>query len=149
MGPIQRLVTLVFLLTSVFLLTCSISVFAMQSAAGKASVDDSAAGRAIADRPSASRATMPRVMRFSGGLGGADGSPRTGVVALTFTLYNEAQGGSPGWVETQNVTLDDHGRYTATLGAASGDGLPVALFAKGEARWLGVRVAEEEGGRGE
>ncbi|MEO5936338.1 MAG: hypothetical protein ABIP81_03910, partial [Terriglobales bacterium] len=83
------------------------------------------------------------MVRFSGALVDADSAPRRGTAAITFALYNQAQGGSPVWVETQNVTLDDSGRYTALLGSSSGEGLPVALFAAGEARWLGVRIAEE------
>ena len=39
--------------------------------------------------------------------------------------------------------MDDQGRYTVLLGSSRTEGLPLALFASGEARWLGVRVAEE------
>jgi hypothetical protein len=43
-------------------------------------------------------------------------------------------------METQNVRLDENGRYTVLLGATRNDGLPMELFASGEARWLGVQV---------
>lgn len=43
------------------------------------------------------------------------------------------------WLETQNVALDENGRYTVLLGATKRDGLPTELFTSGEARWLGVQ----------
>ncbi len=43
-------------------------------------------------------------------------------------------------METQNVNADGKGSYTAQLGAASTEGLPLDLFTSGGARWLGVRV---------
>jgi hypothetical protein len=59
---------------------------------------------------------------------------------MTFALYLDQEGGSPLWLETQNVSLDPQGRYTALLGATSNDGLPLELFTSGEARWLGIQV---------
>jgi hypothetical protein len=37
------------------------------------------------------------------------------------------------------VAIDNSGRYAVSLGATRADGLPVELFASGEARWLGVQ----------
>ncbi len=115
----------------VFLLVSSINAFALQSAAAPS--EDGAAARATAGTAS----VLPRVIRFNSVLPELDGAPRQGVVTLTFTLYGDPQGGTPVWVETQNVQLEDRGRYTAVLGATTPAGLPVALFATGEARWLG------------
>jgi len=39
--------------------------------------------------------------------------------ALTFSLYEVQEGGSPLWSESQKVRTDDQGRYTVLLGAAS------------------------------
>jgi trimeric autotransporter adhesin len=60
-------------------------------------------------------------------------------ISMTFSLYELQEGGSPLWAETQSVQLDSQGHYTALLGAASPDGLPLDLFTNGQARWLGVQ----------
>jgi len=59
---------------------------------------------------------------------------------VTFALYPDQEGGSPLWLETQNVSLDPQGRYTALLGSTSTEGLPLEIFSSGEARWLGIQV---------
>jgi hypothetical protein len=43
-------------------------------------------------------------------------------------------------METQNVPLDSAGGYMAQIGATKSEGLPIELFASGEARWLEVQV---------
>jgi N-acetylneuraminic acid mutarotase len=83
--------------------------------------------------------TVPTVIRFSGNLADADGKPLSGMVGVTFSLYKEEQGGAPLWVETQNVAGDKSGHYSVTLGSTTTQGLPQAIFASGEARWLGVQ----------
>ncbi len=85
-------------------------------------------------------AQTPRLVPYSGVIRDALGTPRAGVVTLTFSLYAEAEGGVPLFVEAQTVTLDAQGRYTVLLGATRSDGLPLDAFISGEARWLGVRV---------
>jgi hypothetical protein len=105
--------------------------------AGRLTVEDAA------DHTQRESAAQPRVVRFSGALVDAENNPRRGTMTVTFSLYQQPQGGTPLWVETQNVILDEAGRYTALLGSASGEGLPIKLFGSGEARWLGVRQAEE------
>jgi hypothetical protein len=62
------------------------------------------------------------------------------VAGITFALYSEPTGGAPLWLETQNVTADSNGRYTALLGATKPDGLPAELFTSEQARWVGVQV---------
>ncbi len=91
----------------------------------------------------ASPASVLRLVRFGGVLRDASGGPRSGVVGLTFALYAEQAGGTPLWVETQNVQLDESGRYTALLGVTRREGLPLELFTTQEARWLGVQVQGE------
>src|ERR1700688_4177842 len=83
---------------------------------------------------------VPRLVKFAGTLTDEHGKPRTGAVGVTFALYKGQEGGAALWVETQNVELDEQGRYTMLLGATKSEGLPLELFATGEPRWLGVQV---------
>ncbi len=91
----------------------------------------------------AASAVVPPVVKFSGVLTDASGKPMAGKVGVTFALYQESQGGAPLWVETQNVTADKTGHYSATLGSTASQGIPSAVFASGEARWLGVQAQGE------
>ncbi len=91
----------------------------------------------------AANAVVPPVVKFSGVLTDSHGKPMAGTVGVTFSLYKESQGGAALWVETQNVTLDKTGHYTAMLGSTTSQGLPSDLFASGEARWLGVQAQGE------
>jgi len=83
-------------------------------------------------------ATVPRVIQFSGVLRDSAGQPLAGVQGVSFALYREQEGGSPLWIETQNVSADEYGRFAALLGAATSDGVPIEMFSSGESRWLGV-----------
>jgi trimeric autotransporter adhesin len=89
---------------------------------------------------SSASAPVPPLVNFSGVLADVNGKPLTGAVGVTFSLYKEQQGGSPLWLETQNVQAGKTGNYTVTLGSTSSQGLPANVFAAGEARWLGVQV---------
>ncbi len=82
---------------------------------------------------------VPTLVNFSGTLTDASGKPLTGTVGVTFYLYQEQQGGSPLWLETQNVPADKNGHYTVALGSTRSAGVPANLFFSGEARWLGVQ----------
>jgi hypothetical protein len=84
---------------------------------------------------------LPRLVRFGGTAKDLNGSPLTGVVGITFALYSEQSGGAPLWLETQNVTADNNGHYTALLGSTKPDGLPAELFTSEQARWVGVQVS--------
>jgi len=92
-------------------------------------------------------AAVLRLIRFSGALrpeASGLGQPRTGTVGITFALYKEQSGGSPLWLETQNVELGAEGRYTVLLGSTHNEGLPLEIFASEEARWLEVTVQGED-----
>ena len=104
-----------------------------------------AAQSPISSQPSASSAVVPRLVNYSG-KAIEEGRVITGVAGATFAVYGEESGGSPLWLETQNIQADTSGNYTVQLGASSSQGLPLDLFTSGEARWLGVRVngAEEQ-----
>ena len=83
---------------------------------------------------------VPRLVKFAGILKDEQGQPRTGTVGVTFAIYKEQEGGAALWMETQNVELDEQGRYTVLLGATKSEGLPLELFSAGEPRWLGMQV---------
>jgi hypothetical protein len=84
--------------------------------------------------------TVPRLIKFTGAVKDLTGKVPTGVVGLIFSLYELPEGGSPLWVETQSLTLDSLGHYTALLGANSPEGLPLDLFTSSKALWLGVQA---------
>jgi hypothetical protein len=75
---------------------------------------------------------VPPVIRFSGTIAQA-----VGPVPMTFALYADQTGGAPLWAERQTVEVGADGRYVVVLGAATA--LPAAVFAGGDARWLGVQ----------
>src|SRR6266478_5336898 len=83
---------------------------------------------------------VPRLVKFAGTLKDELGKPRTGVAGVTFAIYKEQEGGAALWLETQNVELDEQGRYTVLLGSTKSEGLPLELFTAGEPRWLGVQA---------
>jgi len=91
--------------------------------------------------PSAAASSLPAMVRFTGTAHDAAGKPLNGIVGVTFAFYKEQQGGAPLWLETQNITADARGRYTAMLGASRAAGLPLDLFQAGDARWLGVTIS--------
>ncbi len=93
---------------------------------------------------SAAVAQVPPLIQFSSVASDLNGKPPTGVVGITFYLYKDQQGGSPLWLETQNVQPDQIGHYTVLLGSTSSQGLPTGIFASGEAHWLGVQVSGQE-----
>jgi hypothetical protein len=62
------------------------------------------------------------------------------VVGLTCSLYELQEGGSPLWVESETVKLNEQGRYTVLLGGSLPEGLPLDLFTTGKALWLGVQA---------
>ncbi|MGB8097620.1 MAG: hypothetical protein WCF17_10725, partial [Terracidiphilus sp.] len=91
--------------------------------------------------PAAPQAVVPALIPFSGVALAADGKPLAGETEIMFLIYKEQQGGEPLWDETQTVLLDTAGHYKVQLGAATDAGLPMELFAAGDARWLEVQVA--------
>jgi hypothetical protein len=82
----------------------------------------------------AAQPPVPGLIRFGGVIAGAAGN-----VTVTFSLYADQASETALWHETQTVALAAGGRYVVSLGVTQPDGLPLALFATGEARWLGVR----------
>jgi hypothetical protein len=93
-----------------------------------------------------SAVVVPTLVNFNGTLRDASGKALTGAQQVTFSLYKESEGGAALWTEAQKVETDATGLYTVTLGVTTSQGMPAALFANGEARWLGVRVEGQEDG---
>jgi hypothetical protein len=87
----------------------------------------------------ATASSVPHVIQFSGMVKDAAATVPTGTVSITFTLYENEQGGTALWSETQNVQVDAQGHYTALLGSASPEGLPPNLFTTVQAHWLAVQ----------
>jgi hypothetical protein len=93
---------------------------------------------------SASSQQVPPLIPFSNVATDQGGNSLSGVASITFSLYNSQQGGEPLWTETQNnVQFDSTGHYSVQLGITKRNGVPTVLFTTGEARWLGVRIAEQ------
>jgi len=86
----------------------------------------------------------PPLIQFSNVATDEGGNPLSGVVSITFSLYSSQQGGQPLWTETQNnIQLDPTGHYSVQLGITRRAGVAATLFTTGQARWLGVRIAEQ------
>ena len=82
---------------------------------------------------------VPRVIQFNGVLTNSGGQPLAGVQGVSFALYRDQEGGSPLWIESQNVAADEYGRFAVLLGAMTSGGVPLEMFSSGESRWLGVQ----------
>jgi hypothetical protein len=95
----------------------------------------------VAQTPTETASALPRLVRFSGPVKDLNGTALTGVVGITFALYSEQTGGAALWLETQNVTADSNGHYTALLGSTQPGGLPADLFTSEQARWVGVQIS--------
>jgi hypothetical protein len=84
--------------------------------------------------------SVPRYINYHGVVSNGSGQPSSGIAGVTFAIYKDQQGGTPLWIENQNVLLDAQGLFTVLLGATTTGGLPLELFAGGEPRWLGVQA---------
>jgi hypothetical protein len=99
--------------------------------------------------PPSPTGSVPRLIFLSGVFQPVDGRPPAPVEGVTLSIYSDPEGGAPLWQETQNVAVDDKGRYALLLGASQADGIPAAVWAAG-AQWLGTRferIGEVEGPR--
>jgi len=87
------------------------------------------------------RPLVPSLIQFSNVAADDSGYALTGKASIAFSIYDRQSGGEPLWTETQsNVQLDETGHYSVQLGITVPGGMPAALFASGESRWLGVGV---------
>jgi hypothetical protein len=86
---------------------------------------------------------VSRVMKYTGALKDEKGNPAAGQVSLLISIYEKADDLAPLWQETQNVSLSAQGRFTVIIGGNASRGLPVDIFANGQARWMGVKVGPD------
>ena len=86
---------------------------------------------------------VPPLIPYSGVVGSVSGLQSPVDASITFLIYKDQQAGEPLFAETQTVALDTTGHYKAQLGVTFANGIPLELFATGEARWLEVQVAGE------
>jgi len=89
-----------------------------------------------AEAPAAAAPVVPQQVRYSGKLAERAGQ----TVDAVFRIYAVQQDGEPLWTEAQRFTVAEDGSYSVLLGSATTAGLPQAVFAAGQARWLGVSV---------
>ncbi len=85
-------------------------------------------------------AQVPRTIRISGALKELSASTVPSQETIRFTLYQDQEGTTPLWAETQQVEVAPLGRYSVLLGAGTEGGLPLPLFSGMEAHWLGVQL---------
>ena len=86
---------------------------------------------------------VPPLIPYSGVVSTVPGAQPAASASIAFLIYKDEQSGEPLFAETQTVALDVTGHYKAQLGATLANGIPMDLFATGEARWLEVQVAGE------
>jgi len=95
-------------------------------------------------------AAVPRLITLSGAFRPADGRRAAPVETVTLAIYADEAGGSPLWEEKQTIPIGGGGQFTVILGQTERDGIPLEVFAGGDARWLGMlwaRPGEVEGPR--
>lgn len=95
----------------------------------------------VAQSSSANTVAPTNMMKYSGRVQDNSGAPRSGLFAITFSLYADQFGGTAIWSEEVNVTLDETGHYAVVLGATNS--LSANYFPSSEQRWLGVRIENE------
>lgn len=96
----------------------------------------------------AARAFVPSEMTVQGILTDPSGTPQTGTFTFIFKIYDAAAGGSEVWPalagqESQSITTDAEGRWTARVGVSSP--LTDGVFSSIE-RWLEITVDDGPGG---
>lgn len=125
-----RTISSAFLATAVAATTLAGSVIATAQTAAQAT---------NGANQSADNQGVPRLVRFGGIIKDATGAVPSGDVTLTFTFYEQQDGGVPLWSETQTVQLTKDGHYSLLLGSTKSDGLPRDLFTSNRARWVAVQ----------
>jgi hypothetical protein len=92
---------------------------------------------AFAQTQAGATASAPRLINISGVFHAADGRQPASVEEVTVAVYADETEGASLWQETQSVAVAPDGRYSLLLGATYPEGVPLDVFASGEARWLG------------
>jgi hypothetical protein len=82
-------------------------------------------------------AFIPQKINYQGTLSDSGGTPVDGSVAMVFSIYNSASGGTALWTETQSVSVNN-GIYNVNLGDVNPISLPFDTQ-----YYLGVRVGSD------
>ena len=90
--------------------------------------------------PVSANTVVPQLVNVWGQATDMQGKPISGVAGAIFAVYKDEFGGAPLWLESQNIQAGWKGNFSVQLGAATSGGVPLQLFASGEARWLGIRI---------
>ena len=99
--------------------------------------------KALTGMAATAETVVPALVPYSGTLESVGGKPFSAEASVTFLIYKGEEGGEALFIETQTVVIDSAGHYKAQIGATLPSGLPLELFATGEARWLEVQVGGE------
>jgi hypothetical protein len=89
--------------------------------------------------PAALAASVPATVGYQGRLYDQSGTPVSGTMSVTFSLYASATGGTAVWSETQSVSFAN-GYFAVQLGSVTGFG--TTAF-DGTVRYLGVKVGSD------
>ncbi len=87
--------------------------------------------------PALAAAQVPATMGYQGRLIRADGTPESGVLTITFALFDAETGGQARWSEELEVAVSD-GFYSVVLGEQSA---LAEAFANGGERYLELSIA--------
>ena len=82
----------------------------------------------------AASTAVPPLIPYPGVINPVAGTQSAANASITFLIFKDEQGGESLFAETQTVTLDATGHFKAQLGATMSNGIPMDLFATGEAR---------------
>ena len=92
----------------------------------------------------AGAASVPRLIRFNGTLIDGRGWPITTPVNVVFAIYSQPEGEKESlWQETQQISPNSKGGYTALLGSGSPAGIPIEVFKPGESQYLSIKPEGE------
>jgi len=80
-----------------------------------------------------------RAVKFGGVLKDHAGHPLTGTVGVLFSIYEE-ETGTRVWQEVQNVEVDRHGFFAATVGSTRSEGIDPAIFHADRPLWIALQV---------
>lgn len=83
--------------------------------------------------------STPSVIRFSAQIDPSIVAGQT-TMKVDFSLYSNATEADAVWSESQNVAVDTSGKFTVLLGSTDPEGIPKAIFVKGNTLWLSWRT---------
>lgn len=82
----------------------------------------------------------PNIIRWSGSLPEYAGK----TITVRFSLYRDQTGGNALWNESQQIKVQNNGRYQVLLGATYPEGISKALFIHDEAHWISVQPIDRQ-----